>query len=71
MNDSSGDQQLKSRRERVQETCVRFEQLWQAGEHPSIEDFLDRANNDDRRHLLRELIVLEIRLELACGQRSS
>lgn len=71
MNGSPGqsrNQQPMSRRERVDQVCDRFEQQWRAGQHPRIEDFLDQTENNDRQHLLRELIALEMSLSRDAGQ---
>ena len=43
---------------RVEEVCNRFEAAWRAGV-PHIEDFLDGWQGDERRALLRELILLD------------
>ncbi|HUG69923.1 MAG TPA: SUMF1/EgtB/PvdO family nonheme iron enzyme [Pirellulaceae bacterium] len=71
MNGSAGqsrNQQPMSRRERVDQVCDRFEQQWRAGQNPRIEDFLDQTENNDRQHLLRELIALEMSLSRDAGQ---
>jgi serine/threonine protein kinase/formylglycine-generating enzyme required for sulfatase activity len=52
----------RSREERVARICETFEQQWQAGQQPCIEDFLDGATAGDREHLRRELLALKWRL---------
>jgi len=72
MNEPPGqsrNQQPMSRRERVDQACDRFEQQWRAEQHPRIEDFLERAESDDRQHLLRELVALEMRISRDDGQK--
>jgi serine/threonine-protein kinase len=55
--------------ERVDAACDRFEAAWRAGAGPRIEDYLDRADADDRPALLRELVALERELRRRGGQR--
>ena len=62
------NQNSMSCRERVDQACDRFEQQWRAEQEPRIEDFLERAESDDRQQLLRELIAMEIRLSQDAGR---
>lgn len=52
---------------RVEEVCNRFEAAWRAGV-PAIEDFLDGWRGDERRALLRELILLDMDYRRARGE---
>src|SRR5262249_43542463 len=53
---------------RVDEACDRFEQEWEAGPRPRIEDYLGRAAEGERPALLRELLVLEVELRRRQGE---
>jgi serine/threonine protein kinase len=44
---------------RVDAVCLRFEDRWQAGERPAVEEFLAQVPEADRAELLGELLLLE------------
>ena len=44
---------------RIEEVCDRFEAAWQAGEVPSVEDYLDGVPQSERTALKRELRAIE------------
>ena len=46
--------------ERVNKTCDDFEQALKRGDFPRIEDYLGEAAGEERKHLLRELLHLEL-----------
>ena len=46
--------------DRVDRLCDAFEDAWQAGQQPRIEDYLGDASGEERDQLLRWLILLEI-----------
>jgi serine/threonine-protein kinase len=45
---------------RIDEDCDRFEDAWQAGEQPRLEDFLEGAEGPERQARLRRLLVVEL-----------
>jgi hypothetical protein len=47
-------------RQRIDKVCDRFEQAWNQGQRPRIEDFLGELPEPDRPALLRELILLDV-----------
>ncbi len=53
---------------RVEDLCTDFEEQYRAGQSPRIEDFLIRIEDSTRRHLLRELLLLEVELRRHAGQ---
>lgn len=72
MNDAQPEaksHQPMSRRVRVDKACDDFERQWRAGENPRIESFLADAEADDREHLLRELIAVDLMLRNTAGQK--
>src|SRR5262245_14176209 len=52
----------------INEVCNRFEQAWQAGQRPRIEDYLVDAPESRRTALLRELLALEIDCRRQAGE---
>jgi len=55
--------------ERVVATCDRFEAAWRAGQRPRVEDFLGEVPETERPELLCELLLLELELRRARGER--
>jgi eukaryotic-like serine/threonine-protein kinase len=55
--------------QRLDEACDEFEAAWKAGLRPRIEAYLDRAPESEQDQWLRELLVLEIELRRAAGER--
>jgi serine/threonine protein kinase len=53
---------------RVHAVCEDFESRWRAGDKPSIEDLVTRADYDSRPALLEELLILELELRRAAGE---
>jgi eukaryotic-like serine/threonine-protein kinase len=51
-----------------QGTCDRFESAWRAGQHPCIEDYLEKADAPDRPALLHVLLALELGLRRSVGE---
>jgi serine/threonine-protein kinase len=56
---------------RIHLCCEEFEARWRAGGSPRIEDYLERAKENDRKALLRELLFLEVELKHSSGERIS
>jgi serine/threonine-protein kinase len=56
---------------RIHPLCEEFEAQSRADAHPRIEDYLDRAEQADRRVLLRELLFLEIEIKRERGESTS
>ena len=62
------DDGSRSRWQRIDETCDRFENEKRQGKDPLIFEFLqDAASPDEREFLLRELIALDMDLASASG----
>ena len=62
MSDTSsapGDLLSAAALRRVDDICVRFEDVWRAGWRPRLEAFLAGACGLEREELLRELLRLE------------
>ncbi len=49
-----------STQRRIDEVCLAFEDAWQAGARPSLEDLIAESPPSDQAPLLRELLVLEL-----------
>ena len=49
--------------QRIHSFCEEFEAQLRAGDSPRIEEYLERAAENDRRVLLRELLFLEVELK--------
>src|SRR5436309_762801 len=45
---------------RLEEACSRFEEAWQAGQRPALEDFVATLEGEERLALLCELLRLEV-----------
>ncbi|HEY7428643.1 MAG TPA: serine/threonine-protein kinase [Gemmataceae bacterium] len=56
---------------RLEETCCRFEEDWQAGRRPYLEDFLAEAGGAERMALLRELFRLDLYYRRRAGEDPS
>jgi serine/threonine protein kinase len=54
---------------RIDQVCDRFELAWQAGQRPSIEDYLSDTPEPERSLLLRELIALDIDYRRQAGEQ--
>ena len=54
--------------QRVDRAVKAFEDAWQAGQRPAIEDYLGPAG-PDRTALLRELVHVDLQRRLAAGER--
>jgi serine/threonine protein kinase len=52
----------------VDHWCDQFEQQWQAGQSPKIEDFLSRVEESARLRLFHELLALELELRRRKGE---
>jgi WD40 repeat protein/tRNA A-37 threonylcarbamoyl transferase component Bud32 len=55
---------------RLDEACCRFEEDWQAGRRPHLEDFLTGSDEAERLTLLRELLRLEVYYRRRNGDRT-
>ena len=55
--------------ERVVATCDRFEAAWRAGQRPRVEDYLGEVPETERPELLCELLLQELELRRARGER--
>ena len=56
-------------KERIDRVCWAFEQAWQSGDRPRIEEFLANARGPERSALLTELLLLDIDYRQRAGQR--
>jgi tetratricopeptide (TPR) repeat protein len=56
---------------RLEEACCRFEEAWQAGRRPHLEDFVAGAGGPERTALLRELLRLELHYRRRAGEGPS
>jgi serine/threonine protein kinase len=65
---TGGEGPLWTDEQRLQQVCDRFEEAWQAGQRPRLEDYLSEAPETDHRHLLRELLRLEFHYRLRDGE---
>jgi serine/threonine protein kinase len=54
---------------RLDRACDRFEDAWRAGHRLQIENFLSEVPEPERPELLRELLLLELELRRAEGER--
>jgi WD40 repeat protein/serine/threonine protein kinase len=57
------------RLEGIIRACDRYEDVWQAGQWPRIEDYLGEVPDLERPMLLRELLMLELELRRGRGER--
>ena len=55
----------------IDTACDRFENAWQAGDGPLIEDYLASTCEPLRSQLLRQLVLLELELSTAVGRPTS
>ena len=55
--------------ERIDCVCERFEDAWQSGKRPRLEDYLIEVDELERAHLLRELIALDIDYRRQLGEK--
>ena len=53
---------------RVDEVCMRFEDVWRTGQRPRLEAFLAGACGSEREELLRELLRLERHYRQSLGE---
>jgi len=53
--------------DRIDRCCCQFEEDWRAGRRSAIESYLETASDDERDHLLRELLSVEIELLVETG----
>src|SRR4051812_10477370 len=56
---------------RLEDLCCRFEEVWQAGRRPRLEDFLAGAEGSLRSALLRELLRMEVYYRRRAGEDPS
>jgi len=56
---------------RLEGACCRFEQSWQAGQRPRLEDFVSVADGAERVALLRELLHLDVYYRRQAGEGPS
>lgn len=54
--------------ERIDEVCVRYEQLWRSGAEPNLRDFLT-GTGQERQRLFRELVAVELDYRLKRGEQ--
>jgi serine/threonine protein kinase len=54
---------------RLDALCERFEDAWQVGQRPRIDDYLSEAEEPERDRLLRELIALDIDYRRQLGEK--
>ena len=55
--------------ERIDRVCERYEDAWQAGQRPCLDDYLGEAGEAERDRLLRELIALDIDYRRQLGEK--
>jgi serine/threonine-protein kinase len=53
----------------IDSICDELEQEYRTGRRPRIEDYLDRVGPEQRQHLLRELLAVELDYRLQRGER--
>jgi eukaryotic-like serine/threonine-protein kinase len=53
---------------RLEQVCCRFEEAWQAGGRPRLEDFVAGPEGDERLALLHELLRLEVHYGRRAGE---
>lgn len=58
-----------ARDKRIDCVCDEFEAAWLAGQSPKVQDYLDRAAEEDREALTKELIPLEIHYRHRHGEK--
>jgi serine/threonine protein kinase/pSer/pThr/pTyr-binding forkhead associated (FHA) protein len=58
----SDDSLSPSQLQHIDEVRDRFENAWQNGQQPRIEDYLGTTPGPERRHLFRELLLLDLAL---------
>jgi serine/threonine-protein kinase len=56
---------------RLEEVCCRFEQSWQAGQRPLLEQLLGEADGAERLAVLRELLRLDVYYRRRAGEEPS
>jgi serine/threonine protein kinase/formylglycine-generating enzyme required for sulfatase activity len=56
---------------RLEAMCAQFERSWQDGSQPSIEWYLEQVADKDRAPLLRELLLVELKLRSEAGTRAA
>jgi serine/threonine-protein kinase len=56
---------------RLEEACCRFEEAWQTGQRPTLEDFVATLEGEERLALLRELLRLEVHYRRRAGEGPS
>jgi eukaryotic-like serine/threonine-protein kinase len=54
--------------QRVDRLCNRFEDAWQAGNRPKIDDYLAEASCGERHELLRELLTIDLHYRRTRGE---
>jgi tRNA A-37 threonylcarbamoyl transferase component Bud32 len=69
MNSTVDDPLGQSALQRIDGVCERFEDAWQAGQRPRIEDYLGDTAGPERARLLRELIALDIDYRRQRGEK--
>src|SRR5262249_47048166 len=57
--------------EQVDENCDRYEDVWQQGQRPQVEDYLGPLAGPGRSALLRELIKLDIEYRRRAGEHAT
>ncbi len=55
--------------ERIDRVCERFEDAWQSGKRPQLEDYLNEVDELERAHLMRELVALDIDYRVQLGEK--
>jgi len=53
----------------IEDVCVRFEDAWQAGHRPAVENYLGEPSPAGRAALLGELLKLEVYYRRKEGER--
>jgi hypothetical protein len=56
----SGDAIFHGARQRIDAICLRFEEAWEAGQRPLIEEYLQEIADELRPPLLRQLLTVEV-----------
>jgi hypothetical protein len=57
-------------RVRINSICLRFEQAWQAGDHPDVAAWVAKAPDDIRLALVRELVRVDLEQRLRLRERA-
>src|SRR5262249_8487391 len=55
--------------QRIDGLCDEFEEAWQKGEPPRLEDYLEKVQESQRPALLLQLLKMELELRVKAGEQ--